>query len=454
MAKSFRFDAVKIDLKKRSPDGYLVSEDSPIARVGVQTYTNPDGTQRREFRPPEEVGKISSLETFELLPLTFEHPPQMLDSETVTKYQVGVTGEKARFDGKYIRAKIKVLDGKAIDKILDNNIDYLSVGYVCETEETPGIYEGERYDCVQKDIIANHVAVTKRPRGGKELQLRFDSETGNSNVAYSNFSLEEELDMPKQMSLFEDDELDEDERFDMTNLETMSKDDLIAKIEKLMADNEKIAQERTDAYELAGELQGVLAENGDRLSQEKYATEQYRVKDLQDRNDSLHQTNEELGIQIEHLKRKISATESEVNILKQQKEAEIKNRCDSYLGAVMDCMVPVGNEMWKFLGPGGFLENPDTKMTPAAIKRLAIQTSARKDSEIAKRLDSMRDEEVSGAFAIWKADQTTAEPYNSRLRSSVYASRQDSSASDVVDVEAIRKEHLQQQSERWKKYKK
>lgn len=454
MAKSLRFDAVKINLKKRSSDGYLVSEDSPIARVGVQTYTNPDGTQRREFRPPEEVGKISSLETFELLPLTFEHPPQMLDSETVTRYQVGVTGEKARFDGKYIRAKIKVLDGNAIDKILEDKIDYLSVGYVCETEETPGIYEGERYDCIQKDIVANHVAITKRPRGGKELQLRFDSETDNSNVAYSNLNLEEDLDMPKQMSLFENDELDEEERFDMQDLEAMSKEDLIAKIEKLMEDKDAIAKERTDAYELVGELQGELAERGDRLSQEKYTTEQYRVKDLQDRNDSLHQTNEELGIQIEHLKRKISATESEVDILKQQKETEIKTRCDSYLGAVMDCMVPVGDNVWRYLGPSGFLENPDTKMTPAAIKRLAIQTSARKDSEIAKRLDSMRDEEVSGAFAIWKADHATVEPYNSRLRSSVYASRQDSSASDAVDVETIRRQHLQQQSERWKNYKK
>lgn len=457
MSKSVRFDAVKIDLKKRSPDGYLVSEDSPIARVGVQTYTNPDGTQRREFRPPEEVGKMQSLKTFELLPLTFEHPPQMLNAETVTKYQVGVTGETARFDGKYIRAKIKVLDGKAIDKILDDKIDYLSVGYVCETDDTPGIYNGEKYDSIQKDIVANHVAITKRPRGGKELQLRFDSETSNSNVAYSvlDLDLNEDFTM-KQMSLFEDDEWEDEDRLDMNDLESMTKDQLISKIEKLMEAKDELSQERTDAYEMIGSLQGELAGRSDRVDSERYATEQYRVNDLQARNDALAEAKDNLEIELERQKRAIAAKDSEIDILKQQKESEIKARCDSYLGAVMDCFVPVGNgdgnDVWKFLGPSGYLQSPDTTMTPAAIKRLAIQTSARKDSEIVKRLDSMSDAEVGGAFAIWKTEYTP-ESYSNKFRNSVFAARQDSKTSEPGGGD-LRQQYLQQEQNRWKNYKK
>ncbi len=54
-----RYDSAKVKARF-DENGFLV--DTPIvARVGVQTYYLPDGTERREFRPASEVFKHDSL---------------------------------------------------------------------------------------------------------------------------------------------------------------------------------------------------------------------------------------------------------------------------------------------------------------------------------------------------------------------------------------------------------
>lgn len=58
-------------------DGYL--EDVPVVgRIGIQLYRNPDGSVRRELRPPEEVFNADSLASFKGKPITIGHPGRLI----------------------------------------------------------------------------------------------------------------------------------------------------------------------------------------------------------------------------------------------------------------------------------------------------------------------------------------------------------------------------------------
>ena len=68
---AIRYDRAPLKATK-TPEGFL--HDSPVlSRVGVFEYRQPDGTIRREFRPPEEVFHADHLASLNLKPITDEH---------------------------------------------------------------------------------------------------------------------------------------------------------------------------------------------------------------------------------------------------------------------------------------------------------------------------------------------------------------------------------------------
>jgi uncharacterized protein len=141
----------------------------------LRGYQNPDGSTRREYRPPEEVFKADSVESFAVVPLTNDHPPEgMLTSENTKKHQVGMV-QAPKQDGSYLRAKLVITDAQAIAD-LESGKQQLSCGYTADLEETPGVTpEGEHYDCVQRNISANHVALVSFGRAGPDVRVRVDS---------------------------------------------------------------------------------------------------------------------------------------------------------------------------------------------------------------------------------------------------------------------------------------
>lgn len=164
------FKAIKTD------EGYLV--DNPIVgRVGIQRYMLSDGTIRREFRPPEEVFNADSLSTFDGKPLTFGHPEKPVNAQNAKELSIGAIRGDGVKDGDNVRAKIIVLDGESIKKIEQLGIKELSLGYSVTLDETPGIWNGQEYDAIQRDIKINHLAVVEKGRAGNaRLNLdRFDA---------------------------------------------------------------------------------------------------------------------------------------------------------------------------------------------------------------------------------------------------------------------------------------
>lgn len=147
------FTATKTD------EGFI--QDSPIVgRSGILIYRNADGTERREYRPPEEAFKADSLATLKAKPITIGHKA-MVDSDNASSVApVGTVMSEGRQDGDAIRADIVIYN-------LDTEARELSCGYRLDLDETPGTTpDGQKYDAVQRNIVYNHLAIVPKGRAG------------------------------------------------------------------------------------------------------------------------------------------------------------------------------------------------------------------------------------------------------------------------------------------------
>lgn len=180
-----RFDVASTATSaRRLPNGWLRAEGI-IARTGVQEYRRADGTVLRELRLPQEVFRAETLNALEMAPVTDEHPPAMLDASNTTAYQRGTLGEQIEvLDDRLVKAPILITDERLISKVLSGEQSELSVGYFCDLEHEPGVWNGQRYDCIQRNITPNHVAITRRARGGPELRVRLDAADAVSTVLH------------------------------------------------------------------------------------------------------------------------------------------------------------------------------------------------------------------------------------------------------------------------------
>jgi hypothetical protein len=168
-----RIDLGTLAAPVRRADGTVIVE-ARIARSGVQTYRNADGSERIEYRPPAEVDR--AMKSLRLVPLTNLHPPAMLDAGNARTYSVGAVGENIRKDGRWIVAPLAVHDKRTVEQMDSGELRQTSAGYECELDETPGTTpEGERYDCVQRAIDHNHVALVPNARAGKDAAVRMDA---------------------------------------------------------------------------------------------------------------------------------------------------------------------------------------------------------------------------------------------------------------------------------------
>jgi hypothetical protein len=183
--RAIRLDRHRLDGKATRLDNGWLRAPAHLTRTGVFEYRLGDGEVRRELRLPEEVFNADALASFNLVPLTDNHPYRepdgKLDAKNAKAYVVGSVGN-ARADGDLVAADVLVLDENAIAKIDAGTVE-LSCGYSAEVEEKPGVYtdaEGRHhpYDAIQRTIRGNHVALVPRGRAGPKARLRLDAADG------------------------------------------------------------------------------------------------------------------------------------------------------------------------------------------------------------------------------------------------------------------------------------
>ncbi len=171
--KKYRMDSFKMDQTYYTEEGYLV--DHPVVtRCGIFEYADPEKGEdgiRRELRLPEEVFAEKSLASYEGKPIIITHDAGEINKNNVQREQIGTILSKGYRDGDKVRCKIVIHNTDALKRC---GLRELSLGYSQTPEETPGVYEGQEYDAIQRDIEINHLALVGEARAGDAARLNID----------------------------------------------------------------------------------------------------------------------------------------------------------------------------------------------------------------------------------------------------------------------------------------
>lgn len=171
LTRVVRLDSLPLNQTYFTEEGYLV--DRPIlTTIGIFEYTNPDGTIRRELRLPEEVFKEESLQSYKGKPIIITHDAGLITKDNVHENAVGTILSEGYRSGNDVRAEIIIHD---TDEMKLAGLKELSLGYNLDLDETPGEWNGQPYDAVQRNIVINHLALVLEARAGEQARLNIDS---------------------------------------------------------------------------------------------------------------------------------------------------------------------------------------------------------------------------------------------------------------------------------------
>lgn len=176
--KNQRLDSIRMDQTYYTEEGYLV--DHPIVTTcGIFEYKNADGSIRRELRLPEFVFEEKSLESYKGKPIIITHEAGEVNKDNVHQEQIGTIMSAGYRDGDNVRCEIIIHDTGALKRC---GLKELSLGYSLETDDTPGVWQGEKYDCIQKNIEINHLALVGEARAGDSARLNIDSKDDDNKI--------------------------------------------------------------------------------------------------------------------------------------------------------------------------------------------------------------------------------------------------------------------------------
>ncbi len=171
LTKVVRLDSLPLEQTYYTNEGYL--RDRPIlTRTGIFEYTNDDGSITRELRLPEDVFDIESLKSYKGKPIIITHEAGLVDKDNVHQEQIGTILSEGYRSGDDVRAEIVIHD---TDEMKECGLKELSLGYDLDLEETPGVWNGQPYDAIQRNIRINHLALVGEARAGEKARLNIDS---------------------------------------------------------------------------------------------------------------------------------------------------------------------------------------------------------------------------------------------------------------------------------------
>lgn len=175
LRRVMRLDSMPMPRAYFTPEGFL--KDRPVlTSTGIFEYTNPDGSTRRELRLPEDVFSPESLKSYKGKPIVISHEAGLIDKNNVAANQIGTILSEGEQSGNDVKAEIIIHD---TDEMKSAGLKELSLGYNLDLDETPGVWNGQRYDAVQKNIRINHLALVREARAGEQARLNLDGRDEN-----------------------------------------------------------------------------------------------------------------------------------------------------------------------------------------------------------------------------------------------------------------------------------
>lgn len=170
LTRVYRLDSIPLGKAAYTEEGYL--KDRPIlTSTGIFEYKEADGTVRRELRLPEEVFAPESLKSYKGKPIIITHDAGLITKDNVHDEGVGTILSEGIQDGNDVRADIIIHD---TDEMKRSGLKELSLGYNLDLDETPGVWNGQPYDAIQRNIRINHLALVFEARAGDQARLNID----------------------------------------------------------------------------------------------------------------------------------------------------------------------------------------------------------------------------------------------------------------------------------------
>jgi len=198
--KVFAHDAIDAEMafdeaqttRSYDPFGRLNLDLTPISKATVNPYQGkeiPDWQKLKLdpekvymlLRHPDELKRAAA--SFNNVPLLYRHKPTSAENHP-RDLVVGTTGERAVYQHPYLYNSMSVWDDNdGIEGIENNKARALSCGYAYDPDMRPGVYEGQRYDGVMRNIRGNHVILTKEGRAGPDIIVGDSMENLNMATA-------------------------------------------------------------------------------------------------------------------------------------------------------------------------------------------------------------------------------------------------------------------------------
>jgi len=182
-----------------------------LTRTGIFTYqkVNPETGEVaiiRQLRLAEEHTE-SMLASLHGMPLTNNHPDELVTPENADDYIVGMASDRPKKikaentdSEEYIQQRLVVFNKDTITDIKRRRKKEVSLGYQCELDFTPGVYKGQNYDCIQRNIKVNHVSLVQHARGGKNCKLLLDGKEQTVNL--DGFSIDDKIPREEDVKVF------------------------------------------------------------------------------------------------------------------------------------------------------------------------------------------------------------------------------------------------------------
>lgn len=161
-------------------NGFREIKDNPITKVGVFPYLGKDIPGAADptaiyyvYRPAEELMDPECINSFKLLPWIEDHTvlgTALPNGVPVEQRPIsGVIGEDVYFRDGYLRGNLKLFSSLLGAKIDSDEKRELSASYQFRLDATPGEFEGQPYQYIQRRIRGNHLASVTEGRSGPDV---------------------------------------------------------------------------------------------------------------------------------------------------------------------------------------------------------------------------------------------------------------------------------------------
>lgn len=165
--------------RRTDENGFLHVSRSHISREQVTGYLGeeiPDwealglepGRLYQVYRPGEELARAAG--TCNGLPILLHHHHESA-AEPQMEHRIGSMGTDAVYEAGYLDNSLIFTVAEAIAAIEDGSCRELSLSYFYDPDPTPGVWNGQPYDIVMRNIRGNHLALVETGRAGPTVAV-------------------------------------------------------------------------------------------------------------------------------------------------------------------------------------------------------------------------------------------------------------------------------------------